>query len=729
MSTDIRPLRLGAFLAGLSELQESERLAVFRAHLEYTLDVMQANEEAYFAILGECAQLAANNMQDVRLENLELQVNALEHPPEKPWGEVFTDVALSFALQVGVVLGAEVAATGVIAAVGLRSIMKATRTSRAELIAARSETVFLNDTLLHLQAKKAALRVLRRGGFSFQASRGGWRVQPGSFGFRSGPAFTVPGHAFTKLGNQVVVNPAYLRDEYDTVVTHISIAQAATTTNSVRVSKAVKTYEDAVANAAVAAAKIKSGWGRWWRENIGNERGGVLLDSTMNVMTAIGQGAHNQDADVAGSSGEPFLTSEITGRYLEWVCEERLDTVENYAFMRLLLRSTADEQLQEGDEFIQHIALLGTEVVQRCEELRQRLHAARAAIVRGMEAALWCEYLRAHGILPVQPVKTTYTARHPLEVGAVAGEYLIESDGKEFVHSADMQKALERMQQESFPEPIEVPPPLYEHEASRYPGTERIPALLAGTLFKRFAQPYFATAEHANGLKPFTYHAERYANVQIPPEDTFWGYPDPEALRRIDEMRFMVAHFFFQLATNTEPDPALSGIELMKSVTGSDANATREQWLAAQPQGSGEVDPDAALKAMLLAEEHLKRMLQTFPPAPGSPLGLRIRELHLADLLADLNHDIQTYLLLTNGALEIDRTVDARTPDDVLREIQKEKDVVQDTYDELMLGAGTIERQRLEAIYKPAVDAIKGWHPASDWVWYWPASGANSDTP
>jgi len=51
---------------------------------------MQAYELEYYTFLSECALLAADNMQDIRIENLQLQVAALADPPDRPWGEVLT---------------------------------------------------------------------------------------------------------------------------------------------------------------------------------------------------------------------------------------------------------------------------------------------------------------------------------------------------------------------------------------------------------------------------------------------------------------------------------------------------------------------------------------------------------------------------------------------------------------------------------------------------------------
>jgi hypothetical protein len=717
--------RLNAFLAALAELDESQKVALLRSYLEYGLEVVQANEEEYYRFLSECAMLAADNMQDIRIENIELRLNAMENPPAKAWGEVLTDVALNLALQVGILIGWEVVAGSIIAVMGQKVLASATRAASAEVSAARSQSSTIRETLARLQTEKENLLILGgRYSFDVKPTRGGWKIQPSPAGrFES---FQVPS-----------LNPRTIRERYDAVVAETAIAQSATTVNSVRVSKALKTYEAAIADGEVAKSQVEKKWGKIWRENVGNEKGGVLISTTKEVIETLdavlaGIAADSTETPPSNPGGqplgsEPFLSSEITGRYLTWASEERLRVAESYASMRLMLRATSDSDLLEGDDFIKFVALLGTEMLQRWHELRQSPHYARAAIVKGFEAAFWREYLLANAVL-VEPRRENYISKAALARGAIVGGYLIQSDGSEVAYQTGALKPPST----GILKPADTPPPQpFEHAVDFYPGAARLPDLLAGTLFKRFAQPYFADGKNAQNLSPFPYDATKYTNVAIPPVDNFWGYPEPEALRRIDEMRYMVIKFFtfFTDIKNVEPDPALPatvGIaSFMNDVAGAEAAKNRDAWLAGQAQGEeigGQESAAENQRATQSAEEQFKSLAQITEAATGGALALQLAQLQFADMLTDLNQDIQAYQLLKFGALEVDNTVDKRTHGELATEIGIEKGVLLDKYDELLTQAGDDKEARaaLVGLYQTAVDAIKQWEAGDDWVWYGP---------
>jgi hypothetical protein len=285
----------------------------------------------------------------------------------------------------------------------------------------------------------------------------------------------------------------------------------------------------------------------------------------------------------------------------------------------------------------------------------------------------------------------------------------------------------------SIPEPFEPPPSSYEHEALLYPGATRIPQLLAATLFKRFAQPYYENSAKASTLTPFKYQSGAYTGLKIPPEENVWGYPNPDALRKLSEIRFMVVKFFSEM-TGSGVDPTLTSmlqtLTFMSTVTGGEAERSLDEWLSAQMQcddESGQQTADAETMATRSVELHFRGLAQNAGVAPDTQQAISIEQLQFSDALMDLNQDIQAYQLMKGGALELGATGDTRTLDDLKVEIDMEQDVIGTWYEELLkkVAADKELHDALVERYDTAVNAVRQWEPSMDWVWY----GASESLP
>jgi hypothetical protein len=697
-----------AFLAALGELAEADRARLLRAYLEYALEIAQAREEQYFSFLGECALLAADNMQDIRLDDLELRVSRIENPPPKEWGEVVTDVAVGFALQFFIWIALEGVAAGVIAVVAWKEVSAATRAARAALTAARSgEQKNLESLLVGLQQEKKNLKLLQRGGYQASTQRGGWRIQ-GEGSERGRYDFQIPTNAADPTTG--AVNPEYLRDQLNGLTAKIAIAQAATRRSSVATSKALATYDAAIANGPASRALSRSAWGGFWRDNIGNEKGGIVVSLTQTAVNDSLSAAGGMLTDPPAQGNEPFLSSEVTGRYLNWTCAQRQDIAEEYANLRLLLRSTSDSDLIEGDALIMHIACLGTEVLEGWRELQMRPLAARGAVVKGMEAAFWHEYLLANGILVAIPKEElSVRDRSWMQGSFVAGHLVLDvlEDDPRIHYETNI-------------------PGNSRYRTEYYPGASHIPDQLARTLFLRFAKPFYDNKDNASALLPFKYEPANYIDIQVPPQDDAWGFPVPGSLRHIYEMRYMVIRFFMQLRGDNV-DPALKGrlknLTGMDAVLGEAASESNNAWLNAQPMGvdTNQRNPARSSEAATRdAEQQFQAMSQMTVTQPGNAQGIAIAELTLSSVITDMNLDIQAYGLIKSHALEIDESDPKRNEHDLEIQIESEKDVVLDRYNELLNLAGddSDTRKVMEQTYKPAVDALRGWQPGQDWVFY-----------
>ena len=317
-------------------MPEAERLRQFRAHLEHTLQLIRAQEKTFYAFLGECAQLAADNMQDVRLEQLQFEIDALQTPPSVIWGEVLTNVALGFALEVGIVFGWHAIAAGVISVRGMHELIKVARVAEQEV--KRTNQMGIDRMLAQLREAHRPVLHARKHGLALNTQRGSWFFPvTGADGVT-----TIPSHLYSREGSATVFEPTVMREQLRSqdlqLRQQIRQAELASVSNASPMTRVLRTYDVAVNNGdvALAAKKVKAGWGDWWEKNIGNEKGGVILDTTQNVLQAI-ESKLREEVPPGDSSYEPFLTSELTGRYLTWVADQRLAVVETYANQRVLL--------------------------------------------------------------------------------------------------------------------------------------------------------------------------------------------------------------------------------------------------------------------------------------------------------------------------------------------------------------------------------------------------------
>jgi len=535
-------------------------------------------------------------------------------------------------------------------------------------------------------------------------ARGGYTLVPTSSGTLIKPGWQGDFEPFT------VDRVNGLVKMYEEVFDQQTLAHMATARTAERVARAVDTYTDVLVNGAARKSALQHDWGEAWRVTIGNEKGGVIVA----VSQAFTDGALvAARAESEASSGQPFLASEVAGRYLDWASEERLGVVQAYASQRMALRATSDADLVAGDAFLHHLAVLATEVVQHQQDIRQRYRAARPAITRGLEAVFWREYLGANGILhegEVAPVALLGFA----ERGAIMAGHLI----------------WERLQDDpASHNSTPAAPGEIRYLAQRYPGAALIPDLLAGNLFRRFAAPYYADPAHAKLLSPFLYEAANYDNVAIPPTDDFWGYPDPAGLRLIDELRFLVIRFFRDAARDAPENvmaAALAGAspaasEPTAQTAAASSASPQDIWLDAQATGKDATDrdPAAGTAASRGAEAWFSALAAITPPPAGSPLAFELAEIRLGLALTDLNQDILAYVLLDRDAFTAEDTASKRSKEEVLLQIGLEKQALKADWIDLRNQAGD-ERDRIDVTYGAAVEGLSSWEPGAAWEWYGP---------
>ncbi len=91
------------FLIALSALPNGRREALFRSYLEDKIDALEQLEIEYHAFLADAVGIAAQRMQDIRLEVIELRLNELENPAFNMRDMVF-DLAVLVTMELAVIL-------------------------------------------------------------------------------------------------------------------------------------------------------------------------------------------------------------------------------------------------------------------------------------------------------------------------------------------------------------------------------------------------------------------------------------------------------------------------------------------------------------------------------------------------------------------------------------------------------------------------------------------------
>lgn len=695
--------RLNALLAGINVLSSSTQPSAVRQYLEYGLERLQALEQEHYTFLGECAQLAADNLQDIRVRDLEQRVTALEAPDEATWGETFLAVVTNIALQLLVLWALEELAVQVIAFAANAEASAKIRAAVAELKYAPNTTKQdLRMALENVTNRKRAVDLAPQAlnGIA-EAVRSG-NIPPGGFAILvdTDVIETVKSlDDWYEVADEVTLRRLQVRDQ-------MMLARQALAENE---AKALTAYDHARTKAGDEAIHAYSAK---WRDWIGGEKGGLaltpgymLLDQARLALLNAHAAQSNADPD----AGTAFLTSTVSGRFLSYASNMRLQVAEEYAALRLHVRYTDDNALKD-DQQIASLAYMVAAALPHFEGFHQIAQLVRPWIVTGFETYYWLDFLRVNGCLdenggPRVLPGVTYQGGPQHDIGSFVDGFVILA----YAEGPPPEPVLDV---EGLGAGVRHWLTLYK--ADFYCGVTVLTDLQAEYLYHRFAKPYFADQAHVNAAHlPFTYAEANYQYLLAEQPRLWEGYlTSEERTTRLNEMRFLVIMFFATLPAMS-PDPRLD------EFLGQGTAASVQTFLAGGSFGIVPelVDPATATANALEAAREPARALQE-AIGTSDTQQLQYRLLGFADMLTDLNFDMLNYA--QQAAAGDDAAPYAKSLDELNTEIQDEQLAVSSEYEAIKALAEddpALQKSIVE-MYDDTVRQLLAWEQTPQWRWY-----------
>ena len=669
--------RLNAFFAGINELSPEARAPAVREYLERGLARLQALEHQHFAFLGECAMLAADNVQDMRLYELERRVRLLENP-ESDWGEVLLGVVLNVAVQIAVLVAWEAAVGALISLVGSSVVSRALTQSAASYDPANIEQALRNSYKQSVATRNRAHSVnflLDR--IAEDAARN-----------------TLPAEGVVvDLGNGLA--PMTVKTSRDwliaktTAATLLSVRNAEMQVSRRAVAESKKTaqqaFENALADAQAAGDRAIKAWSADWRDFVGGERGNLVLSPAYSVFDKLRSDIYT--AEVPTPQTWLPITSEVAGRFLDWTSQRAFEVADEYESWRLHVRYSTDTDLKK-DTRCAALAQLVTESLPQLEVQRTLVRASRSLVVAGFETAYLLDVLRGNGYLTILPDQTFFVAPGDATGDFVAG-HVLKSLSSDALPNA---MAWGRLWRTDY-----------------YVGVALMSEGQATYMYHRYAKAWYAVQSNRNAAKlPFPYDAANYARLVSDQTEVWEGQlTNREHEKRVDEMKLLVILYFIALMKgeiNTELQNAL----------GEDQAAELHNFLADAPAGGV---PDAAdgAAAALNALQAVKDPLRALYSAVGgdSQTQFKLAALQFADALAVAERTVENYLALTSEAalvLAIDAEQD---PQQLESDIVEQREQLDAAYDSLLAMSQDDPEATdwLQETIGERLQALREWHP------------------
>jgi hypothetical protein len=509
---------LQATLAGIDQVDEARKIPLLRNAIELALERVAAAEAHYYAFLGECALLASQNMQDVRLHDIERRLARIENPDAPGLGEILVETAIILGVELAVVLGAPLLAgpalifvssrvlarSSRITAAGTRRISRLRKNGPFEALSA-AESDLVGARLAYGEAKREFRKAALSGG----------EIGP------STKAVLDAGRAKRDAERAVELAGIALKDFDDSAN---ALARA---------------YNDALAgkvariNSKPLQTFLKGAAGHTVQTRLGESTGGYLADLIDRAMSPPERAA-------AGTPESPFLSSTVVGQIVSRLRELGFEATQGHNFSRVLLRAVDDASFADN-AVVQEIARGLFDAMAPLENAMALAEVVRPLAVRGYEALLWYEWLAITGALRIEE-GATFTSPVKLEPGDLYEGYV--------------------MTEQTSADPAIVPGELgglgmaaavvslfshaYVNEGTYYHGVRKISEHQAKYLYDTFGAPYFAIPENAS-LVPFRdpYDPDRYTEVlDAAKRSQRPGLDNWERTRRLDEMRVLVVIFF-----------------------------------------------------------------------------------------------------------------------------------------------------------------------------------------
>jgi hypothetical protein len=644
--------QLAAFEAGA--LKSPNPNATRRFKLEFELDQMQATDDAFFDFWVECVHLAVANMQATRLQYLQLRVEKLENPDTPPLGAMLLSMAASLLEQLVVVGVIELAAGTAIAVGGWFAYQcAASRIASglkvAQIAAADAEILSLNAAKESLERNAEFLQNVQTSTLLGPASADKLTLQ-------------LPGN------QEIQFSP---RDRQSIIQAWNELEQALQeTNNALSAQQFAKTTFDAekiatAINSDPAAANIVTWAPDAWEgfvKFLGDEFGGAVINPAQQLYERVVKALTDPEQ---GGQTSASLPSSLAGQYFDAISAQRRQTREAYARLRLHVRYQDDAAMTTANPLVTMLMQYTNQIGQLGRRVQDALPIVRESYVRSIEAGLWTAFLKANRLLEAD--KTEVSLDYLQDANTVSGAYFIEK----------LEKTSETEESEQLGGLVHPRPTTtkhYTYSVTFFPGSPALSDDEARGLYDRFARPYFV--KDPKRALPFKFDVKTYDAFDALPRVDFFGNPNPDRVKQLNEIRYLVIRFFLkfvgQKAVSTAVDDVLQwvgpvGAPAAPGATPAPANG------GATPKNGG-ATPDPALV-------DLQQRLETTP-------GIRAQWREIAraqyeSLVARYRIDLVNHSLLSSGAPDLIGLPAGTTTDDLAREMEARKADLKTRYDAL----------------------------------------------
>lgn len=516
-------LALLALLAEIDQADDARQIPLLKAAIEMILGRVSAAEQAYYDFLGECVMLAAQNMQDVRLHDLERRLNRLENPEGPSASDVLIETGLILAVELVMAIGAPWLAATVMTFASCRWIARSSRITEKGAGFLRR----MRDTTTY--KLEAGEREILRARERLRIAETRLRAAAGD------PYNPLPTQI---LVDDVVREAAALRNAESAVLV-AGQELAGLDARSSRADAMIAAHQSAL---SARAAQLKSRkLTAFLNGTAGHTLKGRLGESGGQQVARLFLEASKQSGNGNGPTAHsPFLSSTVVGQMLGHLRRMRMEAARGHDFTRQLL-ARLEESDFDANALAHDIARGLFDAIGPLEDTLALADAARPAIVRGYEAVLWHEWLSITGALRIDRGRR-FNSGIRLESGDIHEGHLVEKrlsepqiEPGEFGGLGAVAAIGSSMSATA-----------YLNEGDYYHGLSKLTEHQAFYLYDTFASAFFDIPENAS-LLPFKseYDPTRYQeSLGASPRTSEGLVNNPQRQHRIDEIRIMVVIFF-----------------------------------------------------------------------------------------------------------------------------------------------------------------------------------------
>jgi hypothetical protein len=478
-------------LAAISAATADEQVTLFRYHLERQVDQIEQLELGMLDFLNECVLLAGQNMQDVRLQLIEIRLDKLENPDPPSLKDITMDLVLVLAIELAVVASPYLAAGAVALLPVLMSRWKNFRLDRAA------------KALENLEKRWQDMG--RRLNSEYNRYHEVFEIYMGK---RTSYWITISSSKQELARSLEQIRK--LNVERQKLKAQIEILRLAV--NQKQVGKVINSYNP----------EIKPGKWRTFYEDAKNTTSGRIGED---LGAAFNE--YVKRYGLEGSSGQDesipyYLTSEATGGFLAEISNEKNRVLGEYSSLRLLARYLDDGLLLE-DGVIQQFFIDTFYAISEGQSVLALKELLRPAIVAGFEFTCWVYYLARNGALASQDVEIFVEFSKENEI---VGDVLV----LDTVSPEDTQIF--------NPQGIGDVHRSVPVKGRQYPGIAMISDHMADYLYKKFARDIVSNSPYK--IIPFEYEEADYQNVFTLPEDILIFFSNPIRKQRIAELKLIV---------------------------------------------------------------------------------------------------------------------------------------------------------------------------------------------